>query len=82
MSRRDRRRRSGAPLCDALPVTVASSLPHRVRRPQRTSSVTDPAAVMPLLQPAPDDLLVAEKVLTLVNDVRNDSPQLIMPLDD
>jgi hypothetical protein len=45
-------------------------------------TITDPGVVLPLLQPALDHLLVAEKVSTLVNDVWNDSPQLIVLLDD
>lgn len=42
--------------------------------------VDDPAALLPLLKPRPDDELVAYPVSTLVNDVRNDSPDCIRPL--
>lgn len=43
---------------------------------------TDPGAVLPVLVPAPDDLLVADRVSVLVNDTRNDSPQLLLPFDE
>ena len=44
-------------------------------------TVTDPAAVLPLLVPAPEETLVARRVAPLVNDVRNEGEQLILPLD-
>lgn len=45
------------------------------------AAVTDPSVVLPVLQPAPDDLLVATPVSTDVNNARHDGPQLILPLD-
>ena len=39
-----------------------------------------PADVLPLLVPAPDDLLAAYPVALLVNSVRNDGPELIRPV--
>ncbi|MGD9891647.1 MAG: SOS response-associated peptidase, partial [Dehalococcoidia bacterium] len=44
-------------------------------------TVTDPGVVLPLLAPAPDDLLTAHRVSDEVNNARNDGPQLILPLD-
>jgi putative SOS response-associated peptidase YedK len=38
------------------------------------------ADVVPLLQPCPDDLLTAYPVSTLVNNIRNDGPELIEPI--
>jgi putative SOS response-associated peptidase YedK len=38
------------------------------------------ADVLPLLVPFSDDVLTAEPVAPLVNDVRNDGPELIRPL--
>lgn len=37
----------------------------------------DAEALLPLLVPAPDDLLIIEEVSTSVNDVRNDGPDLV-----
>jgi len=45
-------------------------------------TLTDPGAVLPVLVPAPDDLLVADRVSRLVNDTRNDSPQLLLPFEE
>jgi len=42
-------------------------------------AVTDPAAVLSLLVPCPDDVLVVYPVSPLVNNVRNDGPELIAP---
>jgi len=44
-------------------------------------AVTDPAVVLPLLQPAADDLLEATPIPKAINKERNDSPQLLLPLD-
>lgn len=43
--------------------------------------VDDPSALLPVLRPRPDDELVAYEVSTLVNNVRNDAPDCIEPLD-
>lgn len=40
-------------------------------------SLTEPQAVVPVLAPCPDDLLVAHPVRPLVNHVRNEGPELI-----
>lgn len=40
----------------------------------------DVAALVHLLRPAPDDLLVASPVGDAVNNVRNDSPELLAPV--
>jgi putative SOS response-associated peptidase YedK len=40
-------------------------------------TLTDPAAVLPLLAPCPDDVLTAYPVSPAVNNVRNDGPDLI-----
>jgi putative SOS response-associated peptidase YedK len=42
-------------------------------------SEADPEELLSLLQPPPDDFLVAREVPDLVNDVRNDGPELIEP---
>lgn len=43
--------------------------------------VDDPEALLPLLKPRPDDELTAYPVSTIVNDVRNDAPDCIKPLE-
>jgi putative SOS response-associated peptidase YedK len=43
-------------------------------------SVTDPAVVLPLLVPCPDDVLVAHEVSKAVGNARNDGPELIAPI--
>jgi putative SOS response-associated peptidase YedK len=43
------------------------------------ADVTDPAAVLGLLVPCPDDVLAVHPVSPLVNNVRNDGPELIAP---
>ena len=43
---------------------------------------SDAGALQSLLVPAPDSLLTAHKVSTLVNNVRNRGPELIDPMDD
>lgn len=42
-------------------------------------ALTDAAAVLPLLAPCPDDALTIRPVAPLVNNVRNDGPELIAP---
>jgi putative SOS response-associated peptidase YedK len=42
--------------------------------------ITDPFQVTRLLRPAPDDLLAAYPVATLVNNARTDAPEMIVPL--
>lgn len=39
-----------------------------------------PADVLPFLAPGPDDLLADDEVAPLVNNVRNDGPELIAPV--
>ena len=41
---------------------------------------TDPAEVLGLLMPYPDDVLTAYEVGSEVGNVRNDGPELIAPL--
>jgi putative SOS response-associated peptidase YedK len=43
-------------------------------------SVTDPAAVLPLLRPYPDDELTAYPVSTRVNRAEEDCPECLLPL--
>ena len=43
-------------------------------------AVTEPAAVLPLLGACPDDVLTTTPAAPLVNQVRNDGPELIRPL--
>ncbi len=44
------------------------------------ASVREPGGLLELLVPYPADLMVAFRVSTLVNSVRNDSPDCIVPL--
>jgi len=44
--------------------------------------VQEPEAVLPLLRPAPDDLLKAYPVSTLVNSPRHDNPACIEPVGE
>lgn len=44
-------------------------------------SVTDPAEVLSLLQPYPDELIEAHPVSLLVNNVRNQGPELVEPTE-
>ncbi len=46
-----------------------------------TTPESEAASLLPLLVPAPDDLLIADPVSTKVNRVANDSPDLIAPLE-
>ena len=42
---------------------------------------TEPAELLALLAPCPDDWLSSHQVSTLVNHVRSDGPALVEPLD-
>jgi len=44
-------------------------------------SVGEPADVLPVLQPCPDDWLTFHAVSSLVNNARNDGPALVEPVD-
>ena len=44
-------------------------------------AVQDAGAVLPLLVPCADDLLTADPVAPLVNNLRNDGPELIAPVE-
>lgn len=44
--------------------------------------IDDPEALLPLLQPRPDDELEAYPVATVVNNARNETPQCIEPLPE
>jgi putative SOS response-associated peptidase YedK len=44
--------------------------------------VTNPARLVHLFQPYPADLMEMWKVLPLVNNIRNDSADLILPVGD
>jgi putative SOS response-associated peptidase YedK len=66
------------PIHDRMPVI----LPREAWDTWLDRSVTDPDAVFPLLAPAPDDLLERTPVSKLVNNVRNDGPELLAPADD
>lgn len=45
------------------------------------SSVIEPAAVIRVLQPCPDDWLTFHAVSSLVNNARNEGPRLVEPVD-
>ena len=45
-------------------------------------TLDDPETIMALLKPAADAAVVCCRVTTLVNNARNDRPQLIQPLDE
>jgi putative SOS response-associated peptidase YedK len=44
-------------------------------------SVSEPADVLPVLQPCPDDWLTFHAVSSLVNNTRNEGPRLVEPID-
>ena len=44
-------------------------------------TVDDEAYLLSLLVPAPDDVLEMRPVSTKVNDVRNQGPELVVPID-
>lgn len=64
------------PLHERMPVILPDDAWERWLDP----TFTDIPALQALLRPAPDDLLNAYPVSRLVNDVRNDGPQLLLPL--
>jgi len=65
-----------SPIHDRMPVILArAAWAEWLDRAGR-----DPAPLRPLLRPAPNDLLEIVPVRTLVNDVRNNGPELIEPL--
>lgn len=66
-----------APIHDRMPVI----LPPETWDTWLDRSVTAPADVLPLLRPAPDDLLERTPVSKLVNNVRNDGPELLAPAE-
>jgi len=64
-----------APIHDRMPVI----LPAPAWDTWLDRSVSAPGAIVPLLQPAADDVLVRTPVSKLVNNVRNDGPELLEP---
>jgi len=66
------------PIHDRMPVIVPASAWSRWLDP----ATPDPGELQGLLVPAPDDGLEAYPVSRRVNDVRNDGPDLIAPLED
>jgi putative SOS response-associated peptidase YedK len=64
------------PIHDRMPVILSGETLNEWLDP----AIDRPADVLPLLVPAPDDLLTAYAVAPLVNNVRNDSPELIRPI--
>lgn len=64
------------PLHERMPVILPDEAWDRWLDP----TCSDVPALQSLLRPAPDDLLHAYSVSRLVNDVRNDGPQLLLPL--
>jgi putative SOS response-associated peptidase YedK len=66
-----------APLHDRMPAI----LPAGAWSAWLDPAITDPAAVRPLLQPAPAEDLEVQAVSRLVNSVANDGPELLGPPD-
>ncbi len=62
-----------APVHDRMPVLLAPG-----RWDDWLNPDTDPASLRPLLQPAPEGLLVLRPVTTMVNSVRNKGPELVV----
>ena len=62
------------PIHDRMPVVLDPAVESAWLDPE-----ADPEELMALLEPPPDDLLVAREVPDLVNDVRRDGPELIEP---
>ncbi len=62
------------PIHDRMPVVLDPALEAAWLDPD-----AEPEELLALLAPPPDDLLVAREVPDLVNDVRNDGPELIEP---
>jgi putative SOS response-associated peptidase YedK len=67
-----------APIHDRMPVI----LPDDAIDTWLDPNFQDVPALQSLLRPYPDDLLRAYPVSRLVNDVRNDGPQLVFPLEE
>jgi putative SOS response-associated peptidase YedK len=65
-----------APVHDRMPVILAAADWSAWLDP----AASDPAALLGLLRPAPDDLLIRYPVSKRVNNVRNDGPDLVIPL--
>lgn len=65
-----------APVHDRMPVILAPAERDRWLAP----ATADPGELTGLLRPAPDDLLELFPVSRLVNDVRNEGPELVLPL--
>lgn len=63
------------PLHDRMPVILDPADYARWMSP----AATDPAILLELLRPCPDDWLVADPVGTLVNKVANEGPDLLKP---
>ncbi|MGI5861517.1 MAG: SOS response-associated peptidase [Myxococcales bacterium] len=64
------------PLHDRMPVILLPEDEGRWLEP----SITDPRELAAMLGPYPSDLLAIDRVSTLVNDVRNQGPDCILPL--
>ena len=67
-----------APIHDRMPVVLTPETWDRWLDPE----LPDPSELVGLLIPADDDLLEAYRVSRAVNDIRNDSPGLILPLEE
>lgn len=61
-----------APIHDRIPVVLDES-----RFDEWLDAKTPEPALRSILRPAPDELLVAERVSSLVNSVKNDGPELL-----
>jgi putative SOS response-associated peptidase YedK len=65
-----------APIHDRMPVLLAPADRDRWLAP----TPADPGELIGLLRPAPDDLLELFPVSRRVNDVRNEGPELVLPV--
>ena len=65
------------PIHDRMPVILTGEALAEWLDPE----LDRPADVLPLLSPAPDDLLAAHPVAPLVNNARNEGPELIRPVE-
>ncbi|MEA2622021.1 MAG: hypothetical protein QOH61_931 [Chloroflexota bacterium] len=65
-----------APIHDRMPVILSGD----DWRTWLDPDVTDSGELMSLLRPAPDDALLIHPVSPLVNSVRNNGPELVVPL--
>jgi len=66
-----------APIHNRMPVVLGGDALQLWLDP----SVSEPAAVLPVLQPCQDDWLTFHAVSSLVNSVRNEGHQLVEPID-